>query len=736
MKLFLSLLVALFPGVACAQNPLDDSASPGVTIRTAPRPFVRIVSGSLVLEEQLLKGGWRTHYWSPTGVIKPDRFVDNPVVGELPGVDEPIACSFGLSVDGQELWDGWRFESAREVSGSGARNSVREVVVELVNSIRPVRVRVHTRFDGKPFVMRWLEIRNEGKTPAAIGSVQPMSGYLFGGRNLKENLPAGTPSAFSVFRPATLEAVREADFRWFPLPDGTYSWGAQQYGLPFTIVKNGVTGESFLFHFAWSANYTYDFYNLHNPSRNDAFLYFRVGFAGPGPFRVLRRGESVSTPALHVGHFLEGMDASIQQLHSYLRESVLPPLPAGRVRPVEFNSWGYAEDNISEESLKNAIDTAAGIGAELFTIDAGWYADEKTSWWLRVGDWRVGKRLPSGLEPIFSYAREKGLQCGLWFDIERIGAESELIKQHPDWVVKVHGSREGQSILDFTNPEVVRFAEETLAGFIQRYKLDVFRLDNNANQGRGGTQNIREGFVENNYWRYYDAIYAMYGRLRKRFPNLMMENCAGGGGRNDLGMLSNFHWAQISDEWGGVRTLKILNGFTFAFPPEWAQTYYGVLSPENHRYGDVDFRFRTLMFGQMAIGGVAPSMKQFPPALRDRMRHDIALYKTFVRPMLPTAKVYHHTPVVPNTEAGSWVVLEHASPDHAKAYAGIFRLAAAQDDYYLFRPRGLDPARTYKVTYDNSGASVVRAGDVLQEQGVRVHVGQALRSELLLFEVQ
>jgi hypothetical protein len=92
--------------------------------------------------------------------------------------------------------------------------------------------------------------------------------------------------------------------------------------------------------------------------------------------------------------------------------------------------------------------------------------------------------------------------------------------------------------------------------------------------------------------------------------------------------------------------------------------------------------------------------------------------------------------VVPNTEAGTWVVLEHASLDRTKAYAGIFRLAAAEDDYYVFRPRGLDPARTYKVTYDNSGASVVRSGDMLQEQGVRVQVGQALRSELLLFEAQ
>lgn len=380
MRVSGAVLLAVFGSVLGAASTAAPGSGPEVTVRTAPRPAVRIVTGNLVLEEQLYNGGWRTRYWSPTGVIKPDRLVDNPAAGELPSMDEPIACAFGLSVDGQDLWDGWRFESARELPP--APNGDREVVVALVSSLRPVRVRVHTRFNGSPFLMRWLEITNEGKAATAINSLQPMSGYLFGARNLKENLPAGAPSVFSVLRPATLEAVREADFRWFPLPDGTYSWGAQQYGLPFAVVSNGVTGESFLFHFGWSANYTFDFYNLHNPSRNDAYLFFRAGLAGPAPFRVLRPKESVITPAVYVGHVLKSLDASVQALHTYLRASVLPSLPPGRVRPVEFNSWGYAEDEISEESLRNSVDTAADIGAELFTIDAGWYADAKTNWWL------------------------------------------------------------------------------------------------------------------------------------------------------------------------------------------------------------------------------------------------------------------------------------------------------------------------------------------------------------------
>ena len=102
--------------------------------------------------------------------------------------------------------------------------------------------------------------------------------------------------------------------------------------------------------------------------------------------------------------------------------------------------------------------------------------------------------------------------------------------------------------------------------------------------------------------------------------------------------------------------------------------------------------------------------------------------------MLPTVKVYHHTPVVPNTEPGEWVVLEHVTPDRTRGYSGIFRLAGAAEDHYLFRPRGLDVSKTYKVTWDNTRSSTEVSGLVLQRDGLAVRIGQPLRSELPLFE--
>ena len=169
---------------------------------------------------------------------------------------------------------------------------------------------------------------------------------------------------------------------------------------------------------------------------------------------------------------------------------------------------------------------------------------------------------------------------------------------------------------------------------------------------------------------------------------------------------------------------------------EYGLSYVGFMSPENYRYGDTDFRFRGQMFGHLCLGGLAPSLRDLTAAQRDRVRHDVELYKSFIRPILPTVRVYHHTPILPSTEPGEWCVWEHVTPDRTRGYAGIFRLAGAKGDAYILRPRGLDVSKTYKVTFDNSNSFVPISGLELERDGLRVRIGQPLRSELLLFEAQ
>ena len=92
-------------------------------------------------------------------------------------------------------------------------------------------------------------------------------------------------------------------------------------------------------------------------------------------------------------------------------------------------------------------------------------------------------------------------------------------------------------MLNLANPEAAKWMEEQIARVVSENELEFFRLDYNVGGIRQGGQTVRNGFVESLYWRYYETLYAMYDRLRARFPDLILESCAGGGGRTDIGMV-------------------------------------------------------------------------------------------------------------------------------------------------------------------------------------------------------
>lgn len=72
--------------------------------------------------------------------------------------------------------------------------------------------------------------------------------------------------------------------------------------------------------------------------------------------------------------------------------------------------------------------------------------------------------------------------------------------------------------------------------------------------------------------------------------------------------------------------------------------------------------------------------------------------------------------------------------DGSRAVAGIFRCLGDAEDFYLFRPRGLDGQRRYRVTLDNYGASREVEALELMLDGLVIRLPSPMTSELLLFE--
>lgn len=707
---------------------IDQNTWCNLAVQQEAHPTLCYRTAMTVYEESLIHGRLVGRTWNGAG------FVNGWEEGtRLDPAKHPTPQAFWLEIDGQLLASHWEWVNlAQQQEERGLH-----IILTLRHTVRPVTVAIHTLLDGTPILTRWLAITNTGAQPAALSAAYPWSGVLQSTARWRAHLPDAATPLYSLGYMENPHWGNEGDFRWHGLPNATYQvngrYRRDRHRHPMFVLRNNATGEHFIAQLAWSGGYCFEFDLDADLGTTDqaARLFFRAGPDAPAPQRIIAAGETVNTPELHLGMTFSDLDTAIQAMHDHLRQSVFSPQPRGRGGWIE--SGIGPEIEITAGHVLHQIDSAATFGAEIFFIDASWYAKPRSHWWHTVGDWSVDReRFPDGLKPFRDRVHEKGMLWGLWMDAERIGQESQVYKAHPDWLaVGYDQTTPLGNMLDLTKPAVAQWMEEQIVRVVTENELDFFRLDYNVGHIGAGAQNQQDGFVENAYWRYYEALYAIYERIRARFPNLILENCAGGGGRTDIGMVRRFSHTWVTDWQIAPRAFTITNGMTMALPPEYVDRL--VAGQNGHITGDFDFQSRLLLFVRPTLAFFNPMGVDWNPHQLARLRHFIDLYKSFVRPMMNTSRIYHHTPTFDGPEPQGWGVLELASSDRTKGIAGVFQLSAPCEREYLLRLRGLDRSKRYRVTWDNSGQSCEIDGFTLTNQGLVIQLEGALTSELLLF---
>ena len=715
--------------------------------RTGATPGVRHLSGQVVFDEMFQNGRLVSRYWNTNGQIWPDMHF-----GSLKWNSDQPADTFHLAVDGRELAGGYTWESAGlEPDPSAWRTAgpVTHGVVSLLHEAAGIRVRVHTRLDGSAFLIRWLEITNLSGKPTGITAVAPFAGLLWHHR-YEEHLapPAETP--FDVVYNHRFEWGQEGDFWPEPLPAGRKvvdggKKGRSGWGRPAFWARNACNGQTVVCELAWGGNYQFEldcrtsddftWGGQPMPHQRNAALFFRMGLSSPeAVLRVLDAGETLQTPAVHLGLFTADTDTVVQATHQHVRHTVMPAQIPGRHVEIEANHRGYLCDRENVPDIIKDVEVAASLGTELYVIDAGWYGNEPNQWWNNVGDWFEGKWMAGGMQRIVDRAHTLGMKFGLWVEIEAIGANSKLRQQHPEWLLTSHDKPIADSrALDLTHPEVQTFVEGEITRFIGDYGLDMYRIDHNHCLTPAPTRSY-QGYTEDLIWRYYDALYAIFDRLRTRFPAVVFQNCAGGGGRLDWGTMARFHNVELSDWMRLPRGFKILNGVSFSLPPEILMRAFGTEAGQQVLDGDVDAQLRH-NFCRIILRGTAPSVEELTPYLRQRVEHYLARYREVIRPILTTdARVFHHTPFLSVADHAPWCVLEYAASDRSRSVAVLLRASNAPGNEFVFKPRGLDPARDYDVTFDNQETTVRFSGRQLTQKGVTVCLERPLSSEMLLIK--
>ncbi|BDZ45716.1 alpha-galactosidase [Naasia aerilata] len=155
----------------------------------------------------------------------------------------------------------------------------------------------------------------------------------------------------------------------------------------------------------------------------------RLTLAGPQDLEHqfalrLEPGASWTTVPAAVVLSPDGSDGAFAELTRY-RRWLRAPRAAGRALPLVYNDFmNTLMGNPTTDRVAPLIEHAAAAGADIFCIDAGWYADEP-GWWDSVGEWLPSeRRFPRGLAEVTDAIRAAGMRVGLWLEPEAVGVRS------------------------------------------------------------------------------------------------------------------------------------------------------------------------------------------------------------------------------------------------------------------------------------------------------------------------
>ena len=181
--------------------------------------------------------------------------------------------------------------------------------------------------------------------------------------------------------------------------------------------------------------------------------------------------------------------------HTFVREQLLSDKVINKPRPVHYNTWEGIYFDHDTDTLAELAKQAAEIGAERFVLDDGWFNGRRGDY-AGLGDWFVDKEIyPEGLQPLIDQVLATGMEFGIWFEPEMINPDSDLYRNHPDWVLQTRGNPQigfrNQYVLDLTNPAVCDYLFKCIDDILVEYtdisyiKWDMNRDVNQPGNGLG-----------------------------------------------------------------------------------------------------------------------------------------------------------------------------------------------------------------------------------------------------------
>ena len=438
----------------------------------------------------------------------------------------------------------------------------------------------------------------------------------------------------------------------------------------------------------------------------------------PEDFRwELTSGAEFQTPEAVLVYSDEGLGGMSRTFHDLYRNHLIRGSYRDKKRPILINNWEATYFDFDTEKLLAIARQAAPLGIEMLVMDDGWFGnrfDDNRA----LGDWEVNEeKLQGGLCSLVEEVNQLGMKFGIWFEPEMISPESGLYEEHPDWAFTVPGRKPGlarnQLVLDISREDVADYIFEKMARVLRSANIEYVKWDMNrplSDIASAALPRERQGEI---FHRYVLGVYRMQERLITEFPNLLLENCSGGGARFDAGMLYYSPQIWCSDDTDAVERLMIQEGTALIYPLSAMGAH--VSDCPNHTVG------RTTPFATRGIVALAGTfgyeldITKISEEERNQIPEQTRMYHKY-NDLVRTGDYYRMASYQENHQYDAYMVVSKDKTEALATYVMVKRRPSSRSRNLKFF--GLDPEKTYRIEGEERtylGSTLMNAGIYIED---------------------
>ncbi len=492
------------------------------------------------------------------------------------------------------------------------------------------------------------------------------------------------------------------------------------------------------------------FFNIHNQDKKRGFI-AAIGWTGQWNAKISKNetivnfkskiedtnfflypGEKIRTSSIVIMKYEGDFFASqnkwrrlIKQEFSYVGKRIENP-------PYSAVVWGGMNSNYVIDRIEKLV--KHNIPVEYIWMDAGWYGGDtepslsewEGDWWWHAGDWQISPKIHlNKMQDIVKVIKDNNKKFILWFEPERANKRVPMVKEKPEFFL-TSKKDDYSNLINLGDEEAFNYCLETLTNFISELKIDCYRQDFNCADAlcfwREADAENRKGITE---IKHINGLYRLWDALLERFPNIIIDNCSGGGRRIDIETLKRSIPLSRSDAQGTANfrpeNAQLLNMYCSLWFP-----YGGSCSGRAYD----TYRFRSAYascletFFTMSIKENFGESREEISWLREKSEEYLKIRPYFY------GDIYHLTE--PTRDLSSWNVVQWDRPENKDGMIQVFKHENSPFTDATFKLFGIETDKNYQIE-DLDGGEFAISGKELQE-GFKLHIKEKRIAKIFLYK--